>query len=72
MLLGLSLALALAAIAYRLGMLSRSGLTAATLLGAIVYGFGGLPWALLLILFFASSSFSRWSARSLFLKKAVP
>ena len=56
MLLGLSLALALAAIAYRLGMLSRSGLTAATLLGAIVYGLGGLPWALLLILFFASSS----------------
>ena len=42
--------------AWRLGLLSINGLIGASLLGGIVYGLGGLEWALLLISFFLSSS----------------
>lgn len=42
--------------AWRLGLLSINGLIAASLLGGIVYGLGGLEWAILLISFFLSSS----------------
>ena len=53
---GLALAAAIAAIAWRLGALNASGALAAALLGGLTYGIGGLPAAILLIAFFASSS----------------
>lgn len=56
MLMGLTMAAALAGVAWRLGMLSGSGGVAATLVGGLTYAFGGLQAALLLIAFFASSS----------------
>lgn len=42
--------------AWRLGLLSFSGLIGASFLGGIVFALGGLEWALLLISFFLSSS----------------
>ena len=45
-----------AALAYRLGMLSRSGAFAAAGLGTVVFGLGGWEWSGVLILFFGSSS----------------
>jgi len=36
--------------------LNTSGAIAATILGTIVFGLGGLPWAAVLVVFFASSS----------------
>jgi uncharacterized protein (TIGR00297 family) len=56
LLVGFGLALVAALIAMRLGMLSGSGAVAATVLGGLIYGLGGLPWAVLLIAFFVSSS----------------
>ncbi|MCW5874895.1 MAG: DUF92 domain-containing protein [Anaerolineales bacterium] len=53
---GLLLAAAIAAVAWRLGMLAPSGAVAALLLGGLTYGLGGLPAAILLVVFFASSS----------------
>ena len=50
------LAALIAALAWKLGALDRTGAIAATLLGSIVYGLGGLQWAILLIAFFVSSS----------------
>lgn len=41
---------------YRARALSASGAVAACLVGGMVFGFGGLPSAVLLVLFFASSS----------------
>lgn len=52
------LAGAAALAAYRLGMLNRSGAWAAALLGTWVLGLGGWPWAVLLLVFFVSSSLS--------------
>lgn len=43
-------------LAWRAGALDGSGAGAATLLGGLVYGIGGIPWAILLIAFFTSSS----------------
>ncbi|MEW5870449.1 MAG: DUF92 domain-containing protein [Chloroflexota bacterium] len=43
-------------LAWRAGALSRSGAWAATLTGGLVFGLGGLAWALLLLAFFVSSS----------------
>jgi uncharacterized protein (TIGR00297 family) len=54
--LGFGLAAVAAGLAYRLGSLSRSGALAAVLLGTLVFGWGGLEWAILLIAFFGSSS----------------
>lgn len=54
--LGALLAVIIAAAAYAARSLSRSGALAAFTLGTIVFGFGGLRWALLLLLFFVSSS----------------
>ena len=54
--LGLFLATGIALLAYRLHSLSRSGAAAAALLGAVIFGLGGLPWAALLLTFFGSSS----------------
>jgi uncharacterized protein (TIGR00297 family) len=53
---GLFLGSVAAFAAWRLGMLSPSGGVAAALLGGLTYGLGGWPAAILLIVFFASSS----------------
>ncbi len=45
-----------AALAWRAGALTTSGAVAAGLLGAVIFGGGGFPWAALLIAFFLSSS----------------
>jgi uncharacterized protein (TIGR00297 family) len=42
--------------AYKLGSLSASGAVAAAVIGGVIFGFGGLSWAILLLLFFISSS----------------
>ena len=42
--------------AWRAGALSGSGGWAATLTGGLIFGLGGLPWAVLLLVFFVSSS----------------
>jgi Raf kinase inhibitor-like YbhB/YbcL family protein/uncharacterized protein (TIGR00297 family) len=65
---GLLLAILIAGGAYLAGALSRSGMVAAVLLGTVVFGLGGLAWAVLLIAFFVSSSllshlFSRRKAK---------
>jgi uncharacterized protein (TIGR00297 family) len=50
--------------AYRAGALTQSGAWAAALTGGLIFGLGGLPWAVLLLAFFISSSFlSRAFAR---------
>ncbi len=54
--LGILLAIVVAALAYRAHSLDRSGALAAALLGTVVFGLGGLPWAVLLLGFFISSS----------------
>jgi uncharacterized protein (TIGR00297 family) len=54
--LGFLLAAAIALVAYRAHSLSRSGAAAATLLGGVIFGLGGLPWAAVLLTFFISSS----------------
>lgn len=57
---GIGLAALIALLAWRLGSLSNSGAWAAALTGALVFGLGGLDWAVLLLTFFISSSlFSR-------------
>jgi uncharacterized protein (TIGR00297 family) len=56
LLLGLSLGVLVAYLAYRAGALSVSGAWAAALTGSLIFGLGGLPWAMLLLLFFISSS----------------
>jgi uncharacterized protein (TIGR00297 family) len=43
-------------LAYRAKALDRSGAVAATLVGGLIFGLGGIPWAALLLLFFLSSS----------------
>jgi len=42
--------------AYQAGALTRSGAWAAVLTGGLIFGLGGLPWAVLLLTFFISSS----------------
>jgi uncharacterized protein (TIGR00297 family) len=54
--LGMLLAVLAAYAAYRLKALDRSGALAAFLLGALVFGLGGLPWAVVLLTFFITSS----------------
>ncbi|MEX1071967.1 MAG: DUF92 domain-containing protein [Anaerolineales bacterium] len=53
---GFGLASLAAILAFRFGVLSGSGVLAAVAIGGLTYGLGGLPWAILLLLFFASSS----------------
>lgn len=53
---GLILGVLIGLAAYKLGALSASGAAAAAVVGGIIFGFGGLPWAALLLLFFISSS----------------
>lgn len=54
--LGFMLAAVISLAAYFTRSLSRSGAIAATCLGTAVFGLGGLPWAVLLLGFFLSSS----------------
>ncbi len=61
MLLGLLLAAAVAALAYRAGALTRSGALAAWGVGAVIFGVGGWAWAAALLTFFGTSTaLSRW------------
>lgn len=53
---GFSLAAGIAAAAYFAHSLSGSGAAAACLLGTVIFGLGGLPWAVLLVGFFLSST----------------
>ncbi|GAB4496998.1 MAG: DUF92 domain-containing protein [Anaerolineales bacterium] len=53
---GALLGVLIAWLAYRAGTLSRSGGWAAALMGTIIFGIGGLQWAVLLLTFFVSSS----------------
>jgi uncharacterized protein (TIGR00297 family) len=53
---GLLLATLFSAAAWRAGALSTTGALAAAIIGGFVYGFAGLPWAILMVAFFASSS----------------
>lgn len=53
---GFILAAIVAAAAWRVRALSVSGMLAAALLGTVIFGLGGLPWAIVLIGFFVSSS----------------
>ena len=61
---GISLGILVAFLAWRAGALSRSGAIAAAITGGLIFGLGGLPWAVLLLAFFISSSgLSRLFAR---------
>ncbi len=53
---GFLLALLIASLAYRARSLSKSGAFAAMILGTIIFGLGGIPWAVLLLTFFFTSS----------------
>lgn len=53
---GFLLAILIAYLAYRAHSLNQSGAFAATLVGTIVFGLGGLQWAILLMVFFITSS----------------
>jgi uncharacterized protein (TIGR00297 family) len=61
---GLALGGLIGLLALRAGALSRSGALAATIVGGLIFGLGGLGWATLLLAFFISSSLlSRLFAR---------
>ncbi len=53
---GIALGILIAAAARQAGALTRDGAWAAALLGALVFGWGGWQWAILLLAFFFSSS----------------
>ena len=53
---GFVLAIIVAYLAYRADSLDKSGAFAATLVGTIIFGMGGWQWAMLLLLFFITSS----------------
>jgi Raf kinase inhibitor-like YbhB/YbcL family protein/uncharacterized protein (TIGR00297 family) len=53
---GFFFALLIAYLAFRAHALNRSGALAAAALGTVIFGLGGLPWAVLLLAFFISSS----------------
>jgi uncharacterized protein (TIGR00297 family) len=54
--LGFLLASVVAYLAYRARSLDTSGAVAATVIGTVVFGLGGLQWAVLLLVFFVTSS----------------
>ena len=56
LLIGLILGIVIALAAWRLKTLSRSGAYTAAISGGLIFGLGGLPWAVLLLTFFISSS----------------
>ena len=53
---GFLLALVVAFIGWRMQALSSSGAWAAVISGGLIFGLGGIPWAVLLLTFFVSSS----------------
>ena len=53
---GFILAVIIAYLAYRARSLNKSGAFAAVVTGTIVFGLGGLQWAILLLIFFITSS----------------
>ena len=53
---GLTLGVLVGYTSYRLGALSASGAMVASLVGGLIFGLGGIPWAALLLIFFISSS----------------
>lgn len=53
---GIVLASLIAVIAWRVGSLSASGAWAAVITGGLIFGLGGLSWAVLLMAFFITSS----------------
>ena len=53
---GFILAIIIAYLAYRMHSLNQSGAIAATVVGTVVFGLGGLQWAILLLIFFITSS----------------
>jgi len=53
---GFLLALLVAYLAYRARSLNQSGAIAATVVGTIIFGLGGLSWSILLMIFFVTSS----------------
>ena len=56
MVIGTLLAIVISGAAYRLRALSSDGAIAATFLGALAFGLGGWPWAIVLLTFFITSS----------------
>jgi uncharacterized protein (TIGR00297 family) len=56
LILGFSLATLIAYAAYRARSLDRSGAFAAVVVGTVIFGLGGLEWAILLLTFFITSS----------------
>ncbi len=56
LLVGLLLGTVIGALARRAGALSASGAWAAAIVGGLIFGLGGLPWATILLAFFISSS----------------
>jgi uncharacterized protein (TIGR00297 family) len=56
LLIGVLLAVLIALVAWRAGALSISGAWAAVVTGGLIFGLGGLTWAVLLLTFFISSS----------------
>ena len=61
---GLALSAGIGGLAYRAGALSASGVLGAILLGTVILGFAGWPWAILLVAFFVSSTLlSRYGRR---------
>jgi uncharacterized protein (TIGR00297 family) len=64
-LLGFTLALLIAVLAYQRGALSSSGAMGATIVGTLIFAVGGFAWAILLIAFFVTSSgLSHYQARA--------
>ncbi len=62
--LGWLAAAGIAWVSFRRGWLTAGGAAGATLIGAAVFGSGGLAWAIPLIVFFLSSSWlTRWGRR---------
>lgn len=53
---GFIIAILIAFVAYRAHSLSRSGAFAAVVVGTVIFGMGGWQWAVLLLVFFISSS----------------
>jgi uncharacterized protein (TIGR00297 family) len=53
---GFGLGIAIAMLAWRAGALSASGAVAAAVTGGLIFGLGGARWAVLLLLFFFTSS----------------
>src|ERR1044071_119929 len=53
---GFILAVVVAYLAFRVHSLNTSGAFAATMVGTVVFGLGGLQWAILLMVFFITSS----------------